>query len=94
MALVGVVSAALAAEREARARERTLTTEDRVLSGFTLLRRDELDRRLGRHSLGEFLVDIERPERALYRIALAQLKSPAVEDLVTVVYRPEAPHAP
>ena len=94
MALVGLVSAGLGTEREARAREATLATEDRQLSALTLLRREELDRRLGRHPLGELVVDIERPERTLYRIALMQLSSPHVEDLGTVVYRPEAPRAP
>ena len=68
--------------------------EDRVLTALTLLTRAELDRRLGRHPLGELMVDIQRPERTLYRIALAQQESPQVEDLVTVVYRREASSAP
>ena len=91
LALVGLVSAGLGAERDARERERTLATEDRVLTALTLLKRDELDRRLGRHPLGEFVVDIERPERTLYRIALSPTSPPGVEDLVTVVYRREPP---
>lgn len=94
LALVGLVSAGLSAVRDARERERTLAAEDRVLAALTLLKREELDRRLGRHSLGEFVVDVERPERMLYRIALAQERSPQVEDLVTVVYRREPGHAP
>jgi type II secretory pathway component PulJ len=94
LALVGLVNAGLSAEREARGREQTLVSEDRLLTGLTLLKREELDRRLGRHPLGEFQVDVERPERTLYRIALAQARSPEVEDLVTVVYRAEPTHAP
>ncbi len=94
LALVGLVSAGLGAERDARARERTLATEDRVLAALSLLKREELNRRLGRHGLGEFVVDIERPEPTLYRIALAQVRSPDVEDLVTVVYRAEARNVP
>ena len=35
------------------------------------------------------VVDVERPERTLYRIKLLQEASPEVEDLVTVVYRAE-----
>jgi len=89
MAVVALVSAGLGGEREARERERTLAAADRVLTALTLLKRDELDRRLGRHALGEFVVDIGRPERTLYRIAVAQQRSPEVEDLVTVVYRME-----
>jgi len=94
LAFVGLVSAGLGAERDARARERTLATEDRVLAALSLLKREDLDRRLGRHALGEFAVEIERPEPTLYRIALAQAQSPEVEDLVTVVYRSEARNVP
>jgi len=94
LGLLALVTAGLGAERVARERERLLAIEDRVLSAVTLLRRDELDRRVGRHALGEFVIDVERPERALYRIALAQAASPDVEDLVTVVYRSEASRGP
>ena len=48
----------------------------------------------GRHPIGELMADIQRPERTLYRIALAQQQSPEVEDLVTVVYRREPSSAP
>ena len=94
LALVTLESGALAAERDARARERTLAAEERVLAALTLLKRQELDRRLGRHPVGEFAVDIERPERTLYRIAIGPGDAPQVEDLMTVVYRAEVPHAP
>ena len=94
LAFTALVSAGLGEEREARKRERTLASEDRLLVALTLLKRAELDRRLGRHSLGEFQVDIEHPEPALYRIALRQATTPDVEDLVTVVYRREATNAP
>ena len=94
LALTGLVSAGLSGERDRRARERTLVAEDRLLAALTLLKRSELDRRLGRHPLGEFLVDIERPEQTLYRVALRQGVTPQVEDVVTVVYRPEEAHVP
>lgn len=94
LAIVTLESAALAAERDARGRERTLATEERVLAALTLLKREDLDRRLGRHSVGEFLVEIERPERMLYRIAIGPGDAAQVEDLVTVVYRAEPTHAP
>jgi type II secretory pathway pseudopilin PulG len=93
-ALLDLVTAGLRAERDARERERVLTVEDRVLTALTLLKREEFDRRLGRHPIGELIADIERPERTLYRIALAQHQSPDVEDLVTVVYRREASSVP
>jgi type II secretory pathway pseudopilin PulG len=94
LALLDLVTAGLRAEREARERERVLAVEERMLTALTLLKRDELDRRLGRHSIGEIIVDIQRPERTLYRVAVVQATSLQVEDLVTVVYRWEARHAP
>jgi len=93
-ALVALVAAGLQSERDARVRERTMVAEERLIAAMTLLRRKDLDRRLGRHPVGEFLVHVERPERTLYRIALAEARAPEVEDLVTVVYRPERPGAP
>ena len=94
LALLDLVTAGLRAEREARERERVLVVEERVLTALTLLKRDELDRRLGRHPIGELIVDVQRPERTLYRIALAQTESPQAEDLVTVVYRRGTRDAP
>ena len=89
IALVETVGAGLRAERDARLRETTLVTEERLLTAFTLLNRREFDQRIGRRRIGEFIVDIRRPERTLYRIAVIQAESPQVEDLVTVVYRAE-----
>jgi len=94
LALLDLVTGALRAERDARERERVLAVEGRVLTALTLLKRDELDRRLGRHPIGDLIADVERPERTLYRIALSQEESPQVEDLVTVVYRREARSGP
>lgn len=94
IALVGLVGAGLRAEREARERERILAAEERLLTALTLLKREELDRRIGRHPLGEFVVDVQRPERTLYRLALVHARFTHVEDLVTVVYRPEPSRAP
>jgi hypothetical protein len=93
-ALVELVGAGLRSERDARERERTLAAEERVLAAMTLLKREDFDRRLGQRRVGEFSVDVQRPERTLYRIAIAEARSAHVEDLVTVVYRPEAPGAP
>ncbi len=94
LALLDLVSGGLRAERDARERERVLLVEERVLTALTLLKREELDRRIGRHPIGELIVDVERPERTLYRIAIAQETSPSVEDVVTVVFRREARSAP
>src|SRR6266571_7573150 len=87
--LVELVGSGLRAERDARLRESTLATEERLLAALTLLNRKEFDQRIGRRRIGEFIVDVQRPERTLYRIALLQEQSPQVEDLMTVVYRAE-----
>jgi hypothetical protein len=87
--LVELVGSGLQSERVARLRERTLASEERLLSALTLLNGNELDQRIGRRRIGEFVVDVQRPERTLYRIALSQAQSPQVEDLVSVVYRAE-----
>jgi len=94
LALLDLVTGGLRAERDARERERVLAVEERVLTAFTLLTRDELDRRLGRHPIGELIVEIQHPERTLYRIAVSQQASSQVEDLVTVVYRREPRNGP
>jgi len=89
IALTETVGAGLRAERDAREREGRLANEERLLTALTLLNRRELDQRIGRRRIGDFIVDVQRPERTLYRIALIQEQSPQVEDLVTVVYRRE-----
>ncbi len=78
----------------ARQRERELADEERLLAAYTLLRREDLDRRLGDRSVSPYVVNVQRPERTLYRIALLRQAAPGVEDLVTVVYRAEANRAP
>jgi type II secretory pathway component PulJ len=88
LGLVSLVRTGLEEERDSRDRERLLAVEERLLAGLTLLRREDLDRRLGRHPLGEFVVDVQRPERALYRIVIAGQRAPEVEELVTVLFRP------
>src|ERR1043165_4643682 len=84
IALTELVGADLRAERDARSREATLASEERLLAAHTLLTRTELDQRLGRRAIGEFLIDIQRPEPALYRIAVLQQGARNVEDLGTV----------
>ena len=84
LGVVGAVGAGLRVERDAGERERVLAVEERLMVALTLLTRQDLDRQIGPHPLGEFLVDIERPEATLYRIAIVQATSPQIEDLGTV----------
>ena len=88
LSLVALVRSGLDGERRAQAQERELAAASRVLTAMTLLTRSDLDQRIGHHPVGEFVVDVERPERTLYRIALANADRTETELLVTVVYRP------
>jgi type II secretory pathway component PulJ len=93
LGFVDLVAAGTRAVSLARARERELADEDRLLTAYTLLARTDLDRRIGERHVGPYLLTVARPERTLYRIALARADA-GVEDLVTVVYRPEPARAP
>ncbi|MEO8200997.1 MAG: hypothetical protein ABI679_10785 [Gemmatimonadota bacterium] len=88
LSTLGVVTEALKAQHDARAREETITTSSRVLAAMTLLQGKELDQRLGAREVGEFVVKVSRPEKRLFRLAISETKYPEVELLVTVVYKP------
>jgi type II secretory pathway component PulJ len=88
VSVVTLLGASLRSEDQLRRRERELAALDRVLAGMTLLTRTDLDRRLGRHPLGPFVTEVQRPEPTLYRIAVSDARTPLQEGLVTVVYRP------
>ncbi len=85
--LIAVVASGLRSEQEMRRRETTMWAAERVMAASTLLTRADLDLRIGRHDVGEFIVTIQRPEPTLYRIALSERVQPEQELLVTVVYR-------
>jgi type II secretory pathway pseudopilin PulG len=87
--LVAALGAGIRAGHDLRRRELEMAVADRVLAATALLSRDDLDRRLGRHPVGEVLVEVQRPQPALYRIGIRELRNPELETLVTVVYRPE-----
>jgi prepilin-type N-terminal cleavage/methylation domain-containing protein len=93
-ALMELVAGGTRAAGAAREREQQLGDEERLLSAYTLLARTDLDRRLGRREVGPYVVNIQRPEKRLYRIAIDREAAADVEELVTVVYRPEVPRAP
>lgn len=74
----------------AQVRERELADEERLLAAWSLLSKTDLDRRLGRREVGPYFVEVQRPERGLYRIAIGRRDAPEVEELVTVVWRKES----
>jgi prepilin-type N-terminal cleavage/methylation domain-containing protein len=87
LAFVELVSAGTRAERGSRVRERELADEERLLAAWTLLKREELDQRIGERSVGPYVIRVQRAERGLYRLAIERRAAPGVEDLITVVYR-------
>jgi prepilin-type N-terminal cleavage/methylation domain-containing protein len=86
-AIGGLIRQAMSSERLALLEERTLASADRVLIAMSLLGRSELDQRIGRHAVGEFSVEVQRPRPTLYRIAIAPIGAPDVPLLITVVHR-------
>jgi Tfp pilus assembly protein PilV len=89
LAAADLVSTALRAEVEAEERERELGGANRLLAAMTLLRKDDLDRRIGRHRSGSLVAAVQRTSPGLYRIAVATATRPEVELLMTVVHKPE-----
>jgi hypothetical protein len=90
LALVELVAGGTRAVALARDRERELADEERLLTAWSLLRRDELDQRIGERVVGPYVVRVQRPERGLYRLAVERRAAPGIEELVTVVWRVEA----
>lgn len=93
LSLVALTATGMRATAAARDREREQQDEDRLLAAYSLLLRSDLDLRLGARAVGPYVVTVQRPEPALYRVAVASQRAPGIEDLVTVLYRP-APDAP
>lgn len=89
VALVGVGASAYAELGRVRRSEREFTDAHRLLGALSLLTRDEYDQRLGVRPIGVYLVEITRPERGLYRIALRPGERPLTELLTTVAFRPD-----
>jgi type II secretory pathway component PulJ len=88
VAVVVLGQQALRTERIAADEEQLYADADRLMTAMSLLRRSELDQRLGGHEVGAYTVTIQRPEPSLYRVSLARTSAPGRELLVTVVYRP------
>jgi len=91
LALVELVAGGTRAVAMTRQREQELADAERLLTAWSLLKREELDQRIGDHAVGPYVVRIQRPERGLYRLAVERSVVPGVEELMTVVYRAGAP---
>lgn len=89
-AMLALVAAVARQERLAATREEQVAQAERVLGALTLLTRAELDRGVGVRRMGEFVVEIERPQPALYRLSVSRADTRRRAELVTMVYRPGA----
>jgi type II secretory pathway component PulJ len=83
---ISLLSQLSESQHRAYANERTVADEDRLLTAYSLLARQDLDLRLGRRTVGPYLVEIERPEPVLYRVTIGDSSG---VDLATLLYRPE-----
>jgi type II secretory pathway pseudopilin PulG len=88
--LVAALAASIRSEHQLHRRESTVRAAHRVLTAMSLLTREELEQRIGRQPIGEFVAAVERTEPTLFRISVAEARAPEIETLVTVVYRPAA----
>lgn len=86
LATIELVRAQQAAVSSSRAREADMVDAERLLIAYSLLRRSDLDLRLGSAPTGPYDVTISRPTRSLYRIAIGRIGGEP-EMLVTVVHR-------
>lgn len=71
-------------------REHELARAERLLTATLLLRRTELEQRIGVRPSEDFLVWIDRPEPFLFRVGISAVARPEAELLATLVYRREA----
>lgn len=89
LTLTVVLQDAAGAAIRAEQAEREMREAHRVLTATTLLRREDLVRRIGVHRIGSLTVAVTRPRPAIYRIAVSDTLWSGVELLVTLVHRRE-----
>jgi type II secretory pathway component PulJ len=85
VAAVQLAAATLEALTAAQLRERELSQMEQVLLQHVLLAGSDLDQRLGEREVFGVIVEVQRPEAALYRIVVRARGQR--ESLVTVVHR-------
>ena len=90
---IGLLAGHARALTALRQREAELADEDRLLTAYALLGRQDLERRIGAHEVGPYVVSVQLPDRRLFRIVIGRRADTLTEDVVTVLYR-EANDAP
>ena len=82
---IGLLGQLSDSEHRGQVNETMVADQNRLLTAYSLLTRSDLDLRLGRRVVGRYLVEVQRPDMALYRVSVGD--STGV-DLVTLLYRP------
>lgn len=85
--LLAAVLGALRSRETAAAADRRIQLADQTLQAVALLTRRDLERRLGRHQLGSFVVEVQRPERAIFSITLYEDSLAQAPLLATFIHR-------
>jgi hypothetical protein len=87
VSVLGLLAQGAEHERRAEAAETRIADEERLLAAFTLLNRQDLDRRLGRRTVGPYVVEVQRPAAEIYRLTVGLKDAPVAPDLATLIYR-------
>ena len=93
LALIGASFIRLHAEstywfHERRLREGEMAVAERLLVAHTMLEVRDLDLRLGVREVGDYMVMVQRPTPALYRIGVSRRLTPDKPEIETMIYRP------
>ena len=87
--LLSLSRQSVASDQHAQAAEARLEGANALLNAHALLRRRDLDIRLGERTVGSFIVRVARPEASLFRVAVVDTTPDRPELLVAVFYTPD-----
>ncbi len=88
VALLDLAGASSRATRQAAEAEQRLERASQFITAVSLWPREDLDRRLGVHRQGDWLLDIQRVPQGIYDVALLDTASRAPV-LTTTLFRAE-----
>ena len=85
-AAIALLSQLAEGQQRAHQDERRVADQQRLMTAYALLSRDDLNRRLGRRAMGPYQVEVQRPEQTVYRVTIGDNSG---VDLATLLYRAE-----
>jgi type II secretory pathway pseudopilin PulG len=86
---VGLLGQLSDTERRGQMNETDVADQNRLLTAYSLLTRADLDLRLGQRLAGHYVIEVQRPEPAIYRVSIGDSTG---AELVTLLYRPTEHH--